>query len=183
MWKLREFSLTKKKSSNQLFSILETYCYFSRWFFSKSILGFSWIIGICLLPKSSKLQKSSCLVLFLQNSSLHSIFKKPILPVENVQEPIDSGFLPILHFYQLFYRSSQGVTLPPRGHYATGICFLDHDETIRSDSIKQFEDQASNLGLQIIAWRQVPSDPTCLGKVARDCEPYMLQVFVKGKVS
>ena len=72
--------------------------------------------------------------------------------------------------------------MPPRGHYATGICFLDHDESIRSDSIKQFEAQASNLGLQIIAWRQVPSDPTCLGKVARDCEPYMLQVFVKGEV-
>ena len=71
--------------------------------------------------------------------------------------------------------------MPPRGHYATGICFLDHDESVRSDSIKQFEVQASNLGLQIIAWRQVPSDPTCLGKVARDCEPYMLQVFVKGE--
>ena len=80
----------------------------------------------------------------------------------------------------LLFRSSQGVNLPPKGHYATGICFLDHDETIRSDSIRQFEDQASNLGLQIIAWREVPSDPTCLGKVARDCEPYMLQVFVKG---
>ena len=59
---------------------------------------------------------------------------------------------------------------------------MDHDESLRQECIKEFEIQAANLGLQVLAWRQVPKDSSCLGKVARECEPYMLQVFVKGTI-
>lgn len=34
--------------------------------------------------------------------------------------------------------------------------------------------------LQIICWRDVPTDSTTIGQVARKSEPYMRQVFVTG---
>lgn len=34
--------------------------------------------------------------------------------------------------------------------------------------------------MQLICWRDVPTDNTRIGQVARKCEPYMRQVFVTG---
>ena len=34
--------------------------------------------------------------------------------------------------------------------------------------------------LQVICWRDVPTDNTRIGQVAQKCEPYMRQVFVTG---
>lgn len=33
---------------------------------------------------------------------------------------------------------------------------------------------------QVICWRDVPTDNSYIGKVAKKCEPYMRQVFVTG---
>lgn len=72
------------------------------------------------------------------------------------------------------------MTLPEAGGYATGILFLDKDETIRLETQQAFELQAVECGLKVIAWRQVPCQASCLGPVARGCEPYLAQVFLKG---
>ena len=55
--------------------------------------------------------------------------------------------------------------MPPKGHYATGILFLDQDESLRNEIIKEFEVQAAELGLQILVWRKVPTDSSCLGMI------------------
>ena len=62
-----------------------------------------------------------------------------------------------------FYRIGQDIHLPPKGHYATGILFLDQNESHRDEIIKDFEVQAAELGLQILVWRKVPTDSSCLG--------------------
>ena len=62
-----------------------------------------------------------------------------------------------------FYSIGLDIHLPPKGHYATGILFLDQNESHRDEIIKDFEVQAAELGLQILVWRKVPTDSSCLG--------------------
>ena len=69
-----------------------------------------------------------------------------------------------------------GLDLPAPGSYATGILFLDKDDTLREDSKTRFEAAAKDLDLEVMGWRMVPGNVSCLGQMASDSEPYMLQV-------
>ncbi len=72
------------------------------------------------------------------------------------------------------------MTLPTPGQYATGMLFLDKDsESLRQESKNLFEAGALELGLKVIAWRDVPTNPSCLGEVATGCEPHITQVSKK----
>lgn len=68
-----------------------------------------------------------------------------------------------------------GVQLPPKGQYATGIIFLD--QKFRK-SQKFFETIAEELKFKVIHWRPVPRNSLVVGEVARKKEPYMAQVFL-----
>ena len=72
------------------------------------------------------------------------------------------------------------MELPPAGSYATGILFLDQNDTVRDESKNLFEATASELDLKVLAWRDIPKNPKCLGSVAQNSEPFLVQVFVKG---
>ncbi|XP_017887096.1 putative glutamate synthase [NADPH] isoform X2 [Ceratina calcarata] len=72
----------------------------------------------------------------------------------------------------------QGVELPQSGRYATGILFLD--QNTHKEIETAFEKLAKECSLRVICWRDVPTDNTQIGQVARKCEPYMRQVFVTG---
>lgn len=71
-----------------------------------------------------------------------------------------------------------GVDLPPLGQYAAGNLFFKPDEESLKDSIKQFEEIATTLGLRVLGWREVPRDSTILGPAALSREPTILQPFV-----
>ena len=79
-------------------------------------------------------------------------------------------------FYAKKLRSEQGVCLPSKGQYASGILFLE--ESTAEACCAQFSDLAASLGLSVLCWREVPTDSACLGAVARASEPKLIQVFV-----
>ena len=72
------------------------------------------------------------------------------------------------------------MELPEQGSYATGILFLDPNEKLREESQRLFEDAAAALDLKVFAWRDIPKNASCLGSVAQNSEPFLVQVFVKG---
>ncbi|XP_015120846.1 glutamate synthase [NADH], amyloplastic isoform X2 [Diachasma alloeum] len=72
----------------------------------------------------------------------------------------------------------QGIQLPEFGKYATGILFLDKRTHKQTEAA--FEELAAECNLKVICWRDVPTDNSHIGQVARKCEPYMRQVFVTG---
>ena len=72
------------------------------------------------------------------------------------------------------------MELPDQGSYATGILFLDPDEKLREESQRLFEAAAAALELKVFAWRDIPKNASCLGPVAQNSEPFLVQVFVKG---
>lgn len=83
-----------------------------------------------------------------------------------------------------FYRaelSKEGVVLPPAGTYATGIAFLPQARMATLDAIRAIEDICAEEGIDILAWREVPIDPSDLGTMARDAMPVLRQIFVSAK--
>ncbi|KAJ2169077.1 glutamate synthase [NADH] [Coemansia sp. RSA 562] len=71
-----------------------------------------------------------------------------------------------------------GYSLPPAGHYAVGNLFLHPDEKVRQVSIAAVERIAQSLGLQVAAWRLVPTNSEILGPNGRSREPIVMQPLV-----
>ena len=57
--------------------------------------------------------------------------------------------------------------------------FLPQDELKRNQAKKMFEVIIEKEGLELLAWREVPTDPTVIGQKAVDCMPYIMQAFIK----
>jgi len=79
-------------------------------------------------------------------------------------------------YYCSVLKEEQNVVLPERGQYATGLMFLDVEEEDASKA--KFEQIAHSVGLGVLCWREVPTDNSCLGKVAKNSEPVIAQVFL-----
>lgn len=86
-------------------------------------------------------------------------------------------------FYRQRLKTEYQIELPPFGQYATGILFIDSNSSENRDNImKDFTNIASELDMDILLWRQVPKSNSCLGKVALESEPYIVQVFLVSKI-
>ncbi|HEX3007292.1 MAG TPA: glutamate synthase central domain-containing protein, partial [Bacteroidales bacterium] len=74
----------------------------------------------------------------------------------------------------------QGIAVPERGKYGTGLMFLPKDnkeaevcESILADLIKK-------EGLNLLAIRNVPVNSSILGSISRSSEPAVKQIFISG---
>ena len=74
----------------------------------------------------------------------------------------------------------QGIPVPEKGKYGTGLVFLPKDpvrqQAILSIMIKEIERE----GLQLMHLRNVPTNPSCLGEAALSTEPDIKQMFITG---
>ncbi|GGL63087.1 glutamate synthase large subunit [Halocalculus aciditolerans] len=66
--------------------------------------------------------------------------------------------------------------LPER--YAAASLFLPADEADRDATVEEVESIVADHGLDIAAWRDVPTDNSGLGQTALDSEPHVAQAFV-----
>jgi glutamate synthase (NADPH/NADH) large chain len=76
------------------------------------------------------------------------------------------------------WAKSNGLELPPPGDYGVAMCFLPQDEQARETVVGQFEHFIRVEGQQLIGWRDVPTDPTGLGKAVLAEMPVIRQAFV-----
>ena len=74
--------------------------------------------------------------------------------------------------------AEQGVELPPAGRYAVGLGFLPADPIAAEKSQAAIENIVADEGLAVLAWRDVPVEPSCLGATARAVMPAFTQLFV-----
>ncbi|MGO1770147.1 MAG: glutamate synthase subunit alpha, partial [Microbacterium sp.] len=77
-----------------------------------------------------------------------------------------------------FFREELPFDLPPVGEYAAGIAFLPTDRMDREKQKRQIERIASLENLHVLGWREVPVQPEHLGRLARDAQPAIEQLFV-----
>ncbi|MGW2019342.1 glutamate synthase large subunit [Streptomyces sp. NPDC001927] len=75
-----------------------------------------------------------------------------------------------------FLREVTDFDLPTAGAYAVGIAFLPADGS--AQAVSQIETIASEEGLNVLGWRDVPVAPELLGASARATMPVFRQLFV-----
>ena len=73
-----------------------------------------------------------------------------------------------------------GFDLPEPGSYATGIAFLPQSSRDAASACESVEKIVEAEGLTFIGWRDVPTDDSSLGALARDAMPTFRQLFVGG---
>jgi glutamate synthase (NADPH) large chain len=79
-----------------------------------------------------------------------------------------------------FLRAVVDFELPAEGSYATGIAFLPQSSRDAAAARQAFEAIVAAEGLTLLGWRDVPTDDSSLGALARDAMPTFRQPFIGG---
>ena len=74
----------------------------------------------------------------------------------------------------------QGIPVPEKGKYGTGLVFLPKDEKKQAAILSIMIEEIEREGLQLMHLRTVPTNAECLGESARATEPDIKQVFITG---
>ncbi|MDG2427171.1 MAG: glutamate synthase large subunit [Acidimicrobiales bacterium] len=77
-----------------------------------------------------------------------------------------------------FYRSVVDFSLPEVGSYATGIAFLPKISSLTTEAMTLIEEIARSEGLEVLGWRELPTDDSMIGNAARATAPTFQQVFL-----
>jgi len=74
----------------------------------------------------------------------------------------------------------QGIPVPEKGRYGTGLVFLPKDKKAQQTILSIMIEEIEREGLELMHVRTVPTCPDVLGVGARDVEPDIKQIFVTG---
>ncbi len=74
----------------------------------------------------------------------------------------------------------QGIPVPEKGRYGTGLLFLPKDEKAQSAILSIVIEEIEKEGLTLMHLRNVPTCPEILGEAALANEPDIKQIFVTG---
>lgn len=127
------------------------------------------------------------LVVHINGDKSHDIVESALKVLENMRhrgaEGADSKtgdgagiLLQIPHEFIL----SQGVPLPEKGKYGTGLVFFPKDEVQQSAILAIITEELKKEGLTLIHLRTVPVNTGILGKDAQATEPDIRQLFASG---
>lgn len=117
----------------------------------------------------------------------HSIVESALKVLENMRHRGAEGadnktgdgagiLLQIPHEFILL----QGIPVPEKGRYGTGLLFLPKEERDQSAILSIIIEEIEKEGLTLMHLRSVPTRSEILGEVARSNEPDIKQVFVTG---
>lgn len=74
---------------------------------------------------------------------------------------------------------SLGINIGGEREYGVGMFFFPQDEFKRNQAKKMFEIITQKEGLELLGWREVPTNPDVLGSKAIACMPSIWQCFIK----
>ena len=74
----------------------------------------------------------------------------------------------------------QGIPVPEKGHYGTGLVFLPKEIQAQEEILSVMIEEIEREGLTLMHVRSVPTCPEALGAGALDVEPDIKQMFVTG---
>ena len=74
----------------------------------------------------------------------------------------------------------QGIPVPEKGKYGTGLVFLPKDEQEQSHMLSVMIEEIEREGLNLMHLRNVPVNSSILGKDASATEPSIKQIFITG---
>src|ERR1700731_3288980 len=123
------------------------------------------------------LEKDSCGVGFISNikgKKSHQIVSDAISILCNLEHRGAVGADPragdgagilvqIPHRFFARQAAALGFTLPAPGEYAVGVLFMPHEESWRQEIRDVFEYEIVHEGMELIGWRDVPTNNSSLG--------------------
>ncbi len=74
----------------------------------------------------------------------------------------------------------QGIPVPEKGKYGTGLVFLPKDEKEQAQILSVMIEEIEREGLTLMHLRSVPVNSGILGKSAQETEPAIKQLFITG---
>ncbi len=74
----------------------------------------------------------------------------------------------------------QGIPVPEKGKYGTGLVFLPKDEQRQQKILSIMIEEIEREGLSLTHLRTVPTNPDCLAEAGLETEPAIKQVFITG---
>ncbi|MDQ6665164.1 MAG: glutamate synthase large subunit [Acidobacteriota bacterium] len=82
--------------------------------------------------------------------------------------------------HKFFARESGklGFTLPAPGEYGAGMIFLPVERHQRLQCEGILERIVREEGLKVLGWRDIPTNSTAIGRIARGSQPYIQQIFI-----
>lgn len=124
------------------------------------------------------------MVATLNKTPTHEIVQKALTALRNLEHRGASGAEPdsgdgagiLIRVPDQFFRDVVTFDLPPSGSYAVGIAFISGT----ADLHDEIDALAKEEGLTVLGWREVPVDPSTLGKTALSVMPRFEQVFLAG---
>ena len=140
---------------------------------------------------NTEFEHDSCgvgLVVDIHGNKSHDIVEKGLQVLENMlhrgAESADNKtgdgagiMLQIPHEFILL----QGIPVPERGKYGTGLVFLPKDEEQAQLCMDTLENVLAQENLNLLAVREVPVNSDILGEISRKNEPLIKQIFVVGE--
>ena len=118
------------------------------------------------------------LVVQIEGNRSHEIIERGLQVLENLNhrgaESADNQtgdgagiLLQIPHEFILL----QGIAVPERGKYGTGLVFLPTDKSEADFCLGQLTEAIQNEGLKVLAYRDVPVNSGILGEISKSSEP------------
>ncbi|AOW93872.1 glutamate synthase subunit alpha [Rhodococcus sp. WMMA185] len=134
-------------------------------------------------------EHDSCGVAFvvdMKGRSSRDIVEKAITALVNLEHRGAAGSEPntgdgagiLLQVPDKFFRAVVDFPLPAAGKYATGIAFLPQSQADAQRAVEAVEKIVENEGLKVLGWREVGTDESSLGALARDAMPTFRQIFI-----
>jgi glutamate synthase (NADPH/NADH) large chain len=134
-------------------------------------------------------EHDSCGVSFvahLRGEASHELVRTGLTALNNLEHRGATGAEPdtgdgagiLLQVPDRLYRGSVDFELPPAGAYATGIAFLPTDDVACEKAMAAIETTIDEVGLEVLGWRVLPTEPDCLGATSRSAMPTFRQLFV-----
>ncbi|MGH8892993.1 MAG: glutamate synthase large subunit [Actinomycetes bacterium] len=134
-------------------------------------------------------EHDACGVAFIATLSgipSHDIVDQALTALRNLDHRGASGAEPdsgdgagvITQVPDAFLREVTPFPLPDKGSYAVGLAFLPDDDASETDARATVERLATEEGLRVLGWRDVPVAPALLGATARGVMPRFRQLFV-----
>jgi glutamate synthase (NADPH/NADH) large chain len=138
---------------------------------------------------SSELEHDACGVAFIatmRGSAGHDIIDHALTALRNLEHRGATGADPkvgdgagiLTQIPDDFLRAVVGFELPPKGAYAAGIAFLPADAAERARVETAISAIATEEGLTVLGWRDLPIAADLVGETARAVMPFFRQLFV-----
>ena len=127
------------------------------------------------------------LVATLNKKPTHEIVSSGLEALRNLEHRGASGSEPdsgdgagiLIQIPDEFFKSCVDFKLPENGFYAAGIVFLPQEEKEYKDAKEKITKVAKEENVTILGWRNVPTNPTELGKTAQSVMPRFEMIFVQ----